>query len=187
MSLNKAEELYKASLPAFFSNEIESDKIILTLSVGAIGFYSALLTGNSLKLTGIMLVLMGLAVLLYGVTIAMVIGVFVQNKKLLLSIIEGDGESDENPHLTFLDKYKYMPFIGAVIFSIVFMLVLMFDNFNRNEVKASKPKPTVEQTVQTADKTSTKKIDINTSVKDKNSTDRNHSIKLIIGKVNESK
>ncbi len=129
----KEKELYKASLPAFFMNEIETDKIILTLSVGAIGFYSALLTGKNILLTEIMFISMILAVILYGVTVAMVIGVFAQNKKQLISIISTNGKGEEDPHLTFLDKHKYKPFMSAIVFSIVFMLALMYNNINKKE------------------------------------------------------
>ena len=51
----KEKELYKASLPAFFMNEIETDKNILTLSVGIIGFYSVLLTGKDFILSEIII------------------------------------------------------------------------------------------------------------------------------------
>ena len=37
-------ELYKASLTAFFQNELEHDKIILGLSTAGIGFFIAILT-----------------------------------------------------------------------------------------------------------------------------------------------
>jgi uncharacterized protein YacL len=130
-------ELYKASLPAFFMNEVETDKIILTLSVGAIGFYSALLTSKHMLYTEVIFVSMIISVVLYGVTIAMVIGVFTQNKKHLLSIIENNGKGKENPHLTFLDNHKYKPFIGAVVFSIIFMLALLFENIHKEGVPMS--------------------------------------------------
>ncbi len=130
----KEKELYKASLPAFFMNEVETDKIILTLSVGAIGFYSALLTGKDIILTEIMFIFMVISTLLYGVTVAMVLGVFAQNKKQLLSIISTNGIGEENPHLSFLDKHKYKPFIFAVFFSILFMLALIYKHVN-SEVK----------------------------------------------------
>lgn len=133
----KQKELYKASLPAFFMNEIETDKIILTLSVGAIGFYSALLTGKNLVLTETMFISMILSVLLYGATVGMIIGVFSQNKKQLLSIISTNGIGEENPHLSFLDAHKYKPFIGAIVFSIVFMLALVYENINKKEVPVS--------------------------------------------------
>lgn len=134
---DKDKELYIASLPAFFMNEIETDKIILTLSVGAIGFYSALLTGASILLTKVMNFSMVLAVILYGVTVAMVIGVFAQNKKQLISIISNNGKADENPKLTFLDEHKYKPFISAIFFSIVFILALMYNNINKKEPTVS--------------------------------------------------
>ena len=130
----KEKELYKAALPAFFMNEIETDKIILTLSVGAIGFYSALLTSSSLQFTEIMFSSTIIAVVLYGITTAMIIGVFAQNKKQLLSIISSNGVGEEDPHLTFLDNHKYKPFIGAIIASVVFMLSLLFTNIHKVKV-----------------------------------------------------
>lgn len=139
----KERELYKASLSAFFTNEIETDKIILTLSIGAIGFYSALLTSGSLQLTEIMFISTIIAVILYGITVAMVIGVFAQNKKQLLSIISSNGIGEEDPHLTFLDNHKYKPFIGAVIASIVFMLSLLFTNVHKEKVEMT-DKKTIE-------------------------------------------
>jgi len=78
-----------------------------------------------------------IAVILYGITTAMVIGVFAQNKKQLLSIISGNGVGEEDPHLTFLDNHKYKPFIGAVVFSIIFMLALLFENIHKEEVPMS--------------------------------------------------
>ena len=135
MALNKEDELYKASLPAFFTNEIETDKNILTLSIGAIGFYSAILMGKTLTLSNVMLFSMILSVILYGITAAMVLAIFSQNKKQLLTIIVNDGRAEENPHLSLLDKWKYLPFILAIIASIVFMLALTYSNINQKENK----------------------------------------------------
>ncbi|NOQ32255.1 MAG: hypothetical protein GQ570_14155 [Helicobacteraceae bacterium] len=188
----KDQELYKASLPAFFMNEIETDKIILTLSVGAIGFYSALLTGESILLTDVMNISMVLAVILYGVTTAMVIGVFAQNKKQLISIISNNGKADENPKLTFLDEHKYKPFISAIFFSIVFMLALMYNNINKKEptvsnqnqehnnsgteeLKSSNEGFSGVTTANTKGTTKAQQVDINKTTPDNNSSDTNKS------------
>lgn len=133
----KEKELYKASLPAFFMNEVETDKIILTLSVGAIGFYSALLTSKKMLYSDVIFISMIISVILYGITVAMVISVFVQNKKQLLSIIATNGKSEENPYLSFLDGHKYKPFIGAVAFSIIFLFALLFENIYKEKVPMS--------------------------------------------------
>jgi|GEM_PF-1397673 len=140
MALNKQDELYKASLPAFFTNEIETDKNILTLSVGAIGFYAAILVGKNFVLSEVMFISMIMSVFLYGITAAMVLGVFFQNKKQLLAIITNDGEAEENPHLTFLDKWKYLPFISAIVTSVVFILALTYSNINQKDNQMSEKK-----------------------------------------------
>lgn len=173
----KEKELYKASLPAFFMNEVETDKIILTLSVGAIGFYSALLTGKEFELSEIIFISMILSTLLYGVTVAMVLGVFAQNKKQLLSIISINGKGEEDPHLTFLDKHKYKPFVLAVFFSMVFVLALVYKNVN---VKNITPDIKTEGNLVKIEELDTKsnsslktKVNTNLFQKDLNSSDIN--------------
>ncbi|MCG3707809.1 hypothetical protein ACOTVP_10510 [Aliarcobacter butzleri] len=160
----KEKELYKASLPAFFMNEIETDKNILTLSVGIIGFYSVLLTGKDFVLSEIMLISLIIAILFLGVTIAMVLSVFAQNKKQLLSIISTNGKGEEDPHLSFLDKHKYKPFAIAIIASIVFMLALIYENVNKKEIDSKeKNEVKIEQTEKIKSK-----IDSNLVVEEKN-------------------
>lgn len=137
---DKEKELYKASLPAFFMNEIETDKNILTLSVGIIGFYSVLLTGKDFVLSEIMFISLIISILFSGITIAMVLSVFTQNKKQLLSIIATNGKGEEDPHLSFLDKHKYKPFAIAIIASIVFILALIYGNVNKKETDTKEKK-----------------------------------------------
>lgn len=160
----KEKELYKASLPAFFMNEIETDKNILTLSVGIIGFYSVLLTGKDFVLSEIMFISLIIAILFLGVTIAMVLSVFAQNKKQLLSIISTNGKGEEDPHLSFLDKHKYKPFAIAIIASIVFMLALIYENVHKKEIDSKEKKEIkIEQTENIKSK-----IDSNLVVEEKN-------------------
>lgn len=160
----KEKELYKASLPAFFMNEIETDKNILTLSVGIIGFYSVLLTGKDFVLSEIMFISLIIAILFLGVTIAMVLSVFAQNKKQLLSIISTNGKGEEDPHLSFLDKHKYKPFAITVIASIVFMFALIYENVNKKEIdRKEKKEVKIEQTEKIKSK-----IDYNLVVEEKN-------------------
>ena len=160
----KEKELYKASLPAFFMNEIETDKNILTLSVGIIGFYSVLLTGKDFVLSEIMFISLIIAILFSGVTIAMVLSVFAQNKKQLLSIISTNGKGEEDPHLSFLDKHKYKPFAIAIIASIVFMLALIYENVHKKEIDSKEKKEIkIEQTENIKSK-----IDSNLVVEEKN-------------------
>jgi preprotein translocase subunit SecG len=160
----KEKELYKASLPAFFMNEIETDKNILTLSVGIIGFYSVLLTGKDFVLSEIMFISLIIAILFLGVTIAMVLSVFAQNKKQLLSIISTNGKGEEDPHLSFLDKHKYKPFAIAIIASIIFMLALIYENVHKKEIDSKeKNEVKIEQTEKIKSK-----IDSNLVVEEKN-------------------
>lgn len=160
----KEKELYKASLPAFFMNEIETDKNILTLSVGIIGFYSVLLTGKNFVLSEIMFISVNIAILFLGVTIAMVLSVFAKNKKQLLSIISTNGKGEEDPHLSFLDKHKYKPFAIAIIASIVFMLALIYENVHKKEIDSKEKKEIkIEQTENIKSK-----IDSNLVVEEKN-------------------
>lgn len=160
----KEKELYKASLPAFFMNEIETDKNILTLSVGIIGFYSVLLTGKDFILSEIMFISLIIAILFSGVTIAMVLSVFAKNKKQLLSIISTNGKGEEDPHLSFLDKHKYKPFAITVIASIVFMFALIYENVNKKEIdRKEKKEVKIEQTEKIKSK-----IDSNLVVEEKN-------------------
>ena len=160
----KEKELYKASLPAFFMNEIETDKNILTLSVGIIGFYSVLLTGKDFILSEIMFISLIIAILFSGVTIATVLTVFAKNKKQLLSIISTNGKGEEDPHLSFLDKHKYKPFAITVIASIVFMFALIYENVNKKEIdRKEKKEVKIEQTEKIKSK-----IDSNLVVEEKN-------------------
>ncbi len=160
----KEKELYKASLPAFFMNEIETDKNILTLSVGIIGFYSVLLTGKDFVLSEIMFISLIIAILFLGVTIAMVLSVFAQNKKQLLSIISTNGKGEEDPHLSFLDKHKYKPFAIAIIASMIFMLALIYENVHKKEIDSKeKNEVKIEQTEKIKSK-----IDSNLVVEEKN-------------------
>lgn len=160
----KEKELYKASLPAFFMNEIETDKNILTLSVGIIGFYSVLLTGKDFVLSEIMFISLIIAILFSGVTIAMVLSVFAQNKKQLLSIISTNGKGEENPHLTFLDKHKYKSFVVTIIASIVFMLALIYENVHKKEIDNKEKKEIKTEQIENIKS----KIDSNLVVEEKN-------------------
>lgn len=133
----KDEELYKAALQSFFINEIESDKIILALSVGAIGFYTSILM-KTMKLSEVMFISMIGALLFYGITIGILLFVFSRNKKQLLNIIANSGKGQEDSLLDFLDKAKYWSFAIAVIASVVFVLSLMFKNLEPEKVTENK-------------------------------------------------
>jgi len=123
----KDEELYRVALQVFFKNEIESDKILLALSVGAIGFYTSILT-KQMSLSKIMLGSMSIALLFYVFTIAVILVIFFRNKKELLYAIENNGRGRESMLLKYLDIFKYLFFIIAIVASLVFVLFLMFMN-----------------------------------------------------------
>ena len=178
---DKEKELYKASLPAFFMNEIETDKNILTLSVGIIGFYSVLLTGKDFVLSEIMFISLIIAILFSGVTIAMVLSVFAQNKKQLLSIISTNGKGEEDPHLSFLDKHKYKPFAIAIIASIIFMLALIYENVNKKGIDNKEKKEIKTEQIENIKS----KIDSNLVVEEKNLKNDINNINLKVENSNE--
>ena len=59
----KNKELYKASLPAFFANELEADKTILSIAVAAIGFYMALFLNKDFQITEFMFIIILLSLI----------------------------------------------------------------------------------------------------------------------------
>lgn len=135
----KNEELYKASLSAFFNNELESDKTLLGLSIAAIGFYMALFINKDVSFTAMMFMGTTISLLSFAITSVMVLCVFVLNKKQLIKIIATTGKADEDPVLDFLDKWKYFPFAIGVIASAVFTISLMYANLKVKEEQMNKP------------------------------------------------
>lgn len=123
-------ELYKASLPAFFTNELEADKTILGLSVAAIGFYMALFLNKDLQVTEPMFITIIIALTSFLIVSSMILAIFIQNKKQLLHIVETTGGIEEDALLEFLDKWKYLPFAIGILFSIIFTLSLMYSKIN---------------------------------------------------------
>lgn len=121
----KNAELYKASLEAFFNNELESDKTILGLSVAAIGFYMALFLNKDLQITGIMFSAIVVSLLCFLIVSGMILWIFIHNKNQLLHIIETTGGIKEDPTLDLLDKWKYWPFVIGMVCSIIFTILLM--------------------------------------------------------------
>lgn len=131
--MNKDEELYKASLPAFFTNELEADKTILGLSVAAIGFYMALFLNKDLEITELMFITIIISLVSFLIVSSMILMIFARNKKQLLHIIETTGGLEEDTLLELLDKFKYWPFIIGILCSIIFTLSLMFTKINHKE------------------------------------------------------
>lgn len=135
----KNEELYKAALPAFFNNELESDKTLLGLSIAAIGFYMALFINKDIYFTAMMFICTTTSLLSFFITSAMILLVFMRNKKQLMKIIVTTGKADEDSLLDFLDKWKYFPFVIGVIASVVFTISLMYANLKVKEEQMDKP------------------------------------------------
>jgi hypothetical protein len=129
----KDKELYKVSLQAFFQNELEHDKIILTLSVAGIGFFIALFL-NKIQISELMFICIIVSLIMFSITVLMVLGIFYFNKKQIVSIIKGNGKSDEIKELTWLDKFKYLPFAIAIIASMFFTLSLVYKSTGK-EIK----------------------------------------------------
>lgn len=129
----KNEELYKAALPAFFNNELESDKTLLGLSIAAIGFFMALFINKDFHITEMMFITIFIALLSFLLTSAMILLVFIRNKKQLMEIIAKTGEAGEDTMLEFLDKWKYLPFVIGIGSSVLFTLSLMFTNIHQKE------------------------------------------------------
>lgn len=136
----KNEELYKVALPAFFNNELESDKTLLGLSIAAIGFYMALFINQDVYFTSLMFISTTTSLLSFFMTSAMILLVFMRNKKQLMKIIATTGKADEDVVLDFLDKWKYFPFAIGVIASVVFTISLMYANLKVKEEQMDKPK-----------------------------------------------
>ena len=137
----KDEELYKASLEAFFNNELESDKTILGLSVAAIGFFMALFLNKDIQITELMFITIIIALISFLIVSSMIVGIFILNKKQILHIIETTGGIDEDPLLFFLDKWKYLPFVIGIVFSIIFTLSLMYGKIHDQGTDMAKKSP----------------------------------------------
>lgn len=131
----KDEELYKASLSAFFQNELEHDKIILGLSTAGIGFFIAIFQTQEGKISEVMFIASILSLIMFAITILMILAIFVYNKKQIISIIKGSGKSEEIKALSVLDKTKYLPFAFAIISSIIFTLSLIFQSINKENIQ----------------------------------------------------
>ncbi|MEW5833018.1 MAG: hypothetical protein AB1763_09305 [Campylobacterota bacterium] len=151
----KDEELYKASLEAFFNNELEADKTILGLSVAAIGFFMALFLNKDFQITEIMFITIIIALISFLAVSSMIMLIFIRNKKQILHIIETTGGLKEDLFLDFLDKWKYLPFIIGIICSIIFTLSLIYGKISTKETpmakeKIERPSPKVERVISKA-------------------------------------
>jgi hypothetical protein len=121
------DELYKASLIAFFKNEADNDKLILGLSVAGIGFIISIVRGESIVFScNLLSVTMFISLFCFLITILSIVLIFYYNKKQLLNIISSKGDADEDPTLSTLDKVKYIPFLIAVAASVTFVFTLIF-------------------------------------------------------------
>ena len=131
----KNEELYKASLSAFFQNELEHDKIILGLSTAGIGFFIAIFQTENREISEVMFISSIVSLVMFSITVLMILAIFVYNKKQIISIIKNSGKSEEIKELTVLDKTKYIPFAIAIMESMIFTLALVFRSINKEKIK----------------------------------------------------
>ncbi|NBK98196.1 MAG: hypothetical protein EOM50_09270 [Erysipelotrichia bacterium] len=123
----KEEELYKASLQAFFQNELEHDKTVLGLSTAALGFYIAIFQSDK-EISEVMFITSIIAIVMFAITILLILLIFIYNKKLLMSIIKTSGKGEEIKELSILDKTKYIPFAMGILMSIIFTLSLIYQS-----------------------------------------------------------
>ncbi|ADD67882.1 hypothetical protein Dacet_1110 [Denitrovibrio acetiphilus DSM 12809] len=122
---NKDYELYKASLTAFFQNELEHDKSLLSISIAAIGFYIALFSTSNIKVDNISCIVILIAVSSYAFTILIILLIFYYNKKQILEIISNPTNAKDIEMLDFWDKFKYFPFIFGCLASVIYFLNIM--------------------------------------------------------------
>lgn len=134
-------ELYKASLPAFFTNELEADKTILGLSVAAIGFFMALFLNKDIQITEVMFITIIIALVSFLTVSSMIIGIFIRNKKQLLHIVQTTGGVEEDTLLDILDRWKYLPFVIGIVCSIIFTLSLMYGKIHDKGTDLAKKSP----------------------------------------------
>jgi amino acid transporter len=119
------DELYKASLIAFFKNEADNDKLILGLSIAGIGFFISLIK-NMAVINELGVVTFIIALIMFFITSFLIILIFYYNRRQFLNIISSKGDADEDPTLSKLDKVKYIPFLIAVIASAILVFTLIF-------------------------------------------------------------
>lgn len=106
--LNKAEELYKASIPMFFINELVSDTIIFIISLTMLILLCILGVGNILPII----------VNLFSISITLAI--FAYNKLEIIDIISSTGESSKDSKiLSVLDKIKYVVLFFGVLLTMI--------------------------------------------------------------------
>lgn len=108
MKINKAEELYKASIPMFFINELVSDTIIFIISLTMVILLCVLGIGNILPLIANLF------------SIGIILTIFVYNKLELIDIIATTGESkNDSKVLGVLDDVKYIVLLLGVVLAMI--------------------------------------------------------------------
>ena len=121
---------YKAAVEALFQNEIESDKILLGVSSGAMGLLATLLQHSEYEFL-ILFILSSLCFLSFGITILCIIKSLLNNKKQILQIIKDNGKMKEIPELERFNRYKYFSFsVGLLLFSLFFMISFILSEIN---------------------------------------------------------
>lgn len=123
---NKNYELYKAAIEAFFVNELEHDKMLLNISVAAIGFYIALFSTGNFNVDKVTFFSVIFSLFFFLISAGCVLSIFYFNKKQLLEIIANPESSQEIKTLHLLDKCKYIPFFFGIFCGIIFFVNLIY-------------------------------------------------------------
>ena len=124
--------LYKNAFPAFFNNEIESDKLIVVVSLAIIGFLLSVLLDANVKITMLLMVCIGISLICFFVTTIMIIFIFKYNKEHMLNIMRGNLTS-EHKCLKHLDDWKYGVFLIGIVCLLFASFFIFYDKINQNE------------------------------------------------------
>jgi uncharacterized protein (DUF342 family) len=126
----KSEELHKASLNAFITNQISFDNLIITLCIGILGFMLSIsikyFTYSGTTLDGVMIVFYIISIVSLLSTIGVVLNIFTQNKKYLEAILQ---EKSQNRIKKLSLKLKKLDKVVKWLFGIsIFFSINIFQN-----------------------------------------------------------
>lgn len=131
-STEKQKEIayYSALVQAWIDNRMEKDKSILALSVAAIGFLVAIVTGQDNPTPcGIILFVISCASFL--ITIIGILCIFSINPRHIEEVINNDKGKEDL--LTLLDHIVTLSFIVAIILAFVLGTVTVVNNYVRSK------------------------------------------------------
>lgn len=127
-------ELYSHQVQAWVNTRMELDKSILTLSAGAIGILTTLISVSD-AISEITNYLYIISVILLVVTIVLVLVIFHFNAKYLEDTIKQNGQNENsNSILGFLDIFLKFLFL----FSIILSIITLYCNLNTKGYKMAK-------------------------------------------------